>query len=148
MANTTTTTMTTTKPIAAHGKVTGTAGDLVTFVPANTTYELHLVAPGYSGAIKTPVDGIVRVKARKAYSVPSGGNFITPLYGPPKIIQGRVRAIDGNAIVVQAGTPVHVTLPGESSAVELANGAIAVGTIVNVVAFPGATFELLSSAPA
>jgi hypothetical protein len=88
---------------------------------------------------------MIRVKARKAYSVPSGGNFITPLYGPPKIIQGRVRAIDGNAIVVQAGTPVHVTLPAESSAVELANGAIAVGTIVNVVAFPGATFELLSS---
>jgi len=73
----------------------------------------------------------------------SGGNFITPIFGPPKTIQGRVRALNGRSMVVQAGTPVHVELPAEASAVEMANGPISVGSLVNVVAFPGATFELV-----
>jgi hypothetical protein len=134
---------TTTSSVPARGKVTSTAGDLVKFSPANTTYDLHLVCPNYAGPLGKPVDGIIRVKARKAYTVPSGGNFITPLYGPPKIIQGRVRAVEGNGIVVQAGAPIYVSLPDESSAVELGNGSIAVGSLVNVVAFPGGTFEPL-----
>jgi hypothetical protein len=128
--------------ITAHGKVTAAIDGLIKFVPANTTYALHLAAPNYAGPLNTPVDGVIGVTARKAYTVPSGGNFITPIYGSPRIIQGRVRAVDGNTIVVQAGAPVHVRLPDESSGVELANGAIGVGSLVNVVALPGATFEL------
>jgi hypothetical protein len=88
------------------------------------------------------VGGVIRVVARKVYTVPSGGNFINPIFGPPRTIQGRVRALDGGSMVVQAGMPVHVELPAEASAVELANGPIAVGSLVNVVALPGATFEL------
>ncbi len=133
---------TTTTAISAQGKVTGTRNGLVVFVPANTAYELHLAAPGYSGPMNTLVNGIVRVTARKAYTVPSGGNFISPIYGTPRTIQGRVRSVDGNALVVQAGLPVHVTMPSETSAVELANGAITAGSLINVVALPGATFEL------
>jgi hypothetical protein len=90
-----------------------------------------------------PVEGVIRVKARKAYTVPSGGNFITPIFGPPRIIQGRVRGVDGNGIVLHAGVAIQVELPAEASAVELANGSIAVGgAMVNVVALPGATFQL------
>jgi hypothetical protein len=136
--------MATSTLITARGKVTGVAGDVIHFAPSNTTYDLHLVCPGYSGTLNALVEGIIRVKARKAYTMPSGGNFITPLYGPPRIIQGRVRSIEGNSIVLHAGTEIHVDLPAEASAVELANGAIAVGgPMVNVVAFPGATFELI-----
>lgn len=134
---------TTTTAFTAQGKVTATKGGVVTFVPSNTTYELHLVAPGYAGPVNTLLNnGVVRVVARKAYTVPSGGNFISPIYGTPRTIQGRVRAVEGNAIVVQAGVPIHVTMPAEASAVEMANGTIAVGSLVNVVALPGATFEL------
>jgi hypothetical protein len=155
MATTTTTTTTLTTPtntttapsattaIPARGKVTGTAGDVVKFAVSNTNYLLHLRCPSYGGPLNLLVEGIVRVQARKAYTVPSGGNFISPVFGPPKTIQGRVRAVAGNAIVVQAGLPVHVQLPDEASAVELANGPIAVGSLVNVVALPGATFELV-----
>jgi hypothetical protein len=133
---------TTTTVITTRGKVTGIAGDVIKFAPSNSNYDLHLVSPSYAGPLNALVDGVIRVKARKAYTVPSGGNFISPIYGSPRIIQGRVRAVEGNSIVVQASTPIHVDLPAEASAVELANGPIAVGSLVNVVALPGATFQL------
>jgi hypothetical protein len=145
MASTTASTVPspTTPTIAARGKVTAvTPGGLVKFAPLETNYDLHLACPSYSGPLNTLVDVVVRVTARKAYTVTSGGNFISPIYGPPKTIQGRVRAVDGNSIVVQAGLPIHVRLPDESSAVEMANGPIAVGSLVNVVALPGATLDL------
>jgi hypothetical protein len=132
---------------SARGKMTGRVGtDGIKFNPSNTNYELHLVAPSYAGPMNTLTSGIVRVVARKVYTVPSGGNFINPIFGQPRTIQGRVRSVDGNSIVVHAGTNVHVKLPDESSAVELANGAIAVGSLVNVVALPGATFEEMRNA--
>jgi hypothetical protein len=131
--------------IASRGKITSTAGGVLKFAPSNTNYVLHLSAPDGTGPLNTLIEGAIRVNARKVYTVPSGGNFIAPIFGPPKTIQGRVRALDvnGRSMVVQAGTPVHVELPAEASAVELANGPIAVGSLVNVVALPGATFELV-----
>jgi hypothetical protein len=129
--------------IPANGKITGTTAGVVKFAPSNTNYVLHLAAPDVSGPLDTLLDGIIRVAARKVYTVLSGGNFISPIFGPPKTIQGRVRALDGRSMVVQAGTPIHVELPPEASAVELANGPITVGSLVNVVALPGATFELV-----
>ena len=129
--------------VPARGKITSAAGGVVKFAPANTNYVLHLSAPDLSGPLNTLIEGAIRVVARKVYTVPSGGNFISPIFGPPKTIQGRVRALDGRSMVVQAGVPVYVELPGEASAVELANGSIGVGSLVNVVAFPGATFELV-----
>jgi hypothetical protein len=128
--------------IRARGKITSAAGGVVKFAPSNTNYVLHLAAPDITGPFNTLIEGAIRVVARKVYTVPSGGNFITPIFGPPKTIQGRVRALGDRSMIVQAGTPVHVELPAESSAVELANGVIYVGSLVNVVALPGATFEL------
>jgi hypothetical protein len=127
--------------MTAQGTILALTDGVVKFAPSNTSYQVHLAAAGYDGPLNVPVQGVIRVNARKAYSVPSGGNFISPIYGPPKTIQGRVRAIEGNTIVVQAGMPIYVQLPAEASAVELANGVISVGSLVNVVAFPGATFE-------
>ena len=124
----------------ARGKVLRVVNDLVVFAPDGTTYQLHLACPGYPGPVGVPAVGEIRVVARKAYTVPSGGNFVSPIYGPPRTIQGRVRAVEGNTIVVQAGMQFHVRLPDEASAVELANGPIAVGSLINVVAMPGVTF--------
>ena len=129
--------------VPARGKITSTAGGVVKFAPSNTNYVLHLAAPDVTGPLNTLIEAAIRVKARKVYTVSSGGNFITPIFGPPKTIQGRVRALGDRAMVVHAGTPVYVELPAEASAVELANGPIAVGSLVNVVALPGATFELV-----
>jgi hypothetical protein len=138
---TTTMTATTRDAAMAQGKVIRTSGDFVIFAPWDTAYQLHLLSPGYDGPLDVLVRGVIRVTARKAYTVPSGGNFISPIFGPPRTIQGRVRSTEGNTIVVQAGVPVHVAMPLDPSAVELANGPIAAGSLINIAALPGASFE-------
>ena len=130
------------EPPLALGKVKAVREGKVIFVPVNTNYELELVCPSYNGPVNKPVKGTIRVKARKLWTVPSGGNFITPLFGPPKIIQGRVRALDRTWLVVQAGTPITVELPDNDNVYDLANGAISPGVMVNVTSFAGGTFEL------
>jgi hypothetical protein len=128
-----------------RGKVTAVQDGQLTFVPRDTTYELFLkTAKPYTGPVNAPVDALIRLSARKVYTVPSGGNFITPIFGPPKIVQGRVRYLDDRYVVVQAGAKVIVELPGGDSAIDLEDGYITLNKMVNVVAFPGATFELMS----
>ncbi len=127
--------------MATRGKVIAVKDGVVHFAPSGTNYELHLAAPGYSGPTGTLVQGIVRVTARKVWTVPSGGNFVAPIFGPPRTIQGRVRALDERSLVVQAGVPILVELPADEAGYDLANGPIAVGAMVNVVALPGARFE-------
>ena len=122
-------------------------GKTVVFAPRGTSYELHLKAvTPYTGPLNAPVDAIIRLTARKVYTVPSGGNFITPIMGPPKIVQGRVRSANDRELVIRAGANFVVTLPAADSAIDLANGPIAINTMVNVVALPGATFELAGTA--
>jgi hypothetical protein len=127
--------------IVAKGKVIESKPDFVVFQPSGTTYQLHLRVTGYSGPVGSPVECVIRVQARKVYSVPSGGNFIQPIFGPPRIIQGRVRTIEGQQIVVHAAVPITVSLPADAHAIDLNSGAIAEGAMVNVVALPGATAD-------
>ena len=141
MAQTSIMTPTDSTRVPARGKVVAAKDGAVVFVPTGTSYELHLLAPAYDGPLNALLDGIVRVTARKVYTVPSGGNFITPIFGPPRIIQGRVRALDRQAMVVQAGCPILVEFPPEDTAFEMSHGPITVGGLVNVVAQPGARFE-------
>jgi hypothetical protein len=129
--------------LAATGKVTAVMDGQVVFNPANTSYELYLKSPSYAGPLRKPVRGTVRTTARKVWTVPSGGNFIAPIFGPPRIIQGRVRAITARQIVVQAGTLVVVDLPDDDLVYDLACGPITIGTLVNVTALPGASFDLV-----
>jgi hypothetical protein len=139
----TTATLTPTAPVVlASGKVTSVKDGKIIFAPSNTNYELELVCANYAGPLNKPVKGTIRVRARKVWTVPSGGNFITPLFGPPKIIQGRVRHLERNVLVVHGGTPITVDLPDEDIVYDLANGPIAQNVMVNVTAFAGGTFEL------
>jgi hypothetical protein len=127
--------------VATRGKVIAVKDGVVHLAPAGTNYEMHLVAPDYSPAAGAPAQGTIRVTARKVWTVPSGGNFIAPIFGPPRTIQGRVRALDERSMVVQAGVPILVELPADETGYDLASGPIAVGVMVNVVALPGARFE-------
>jgi hypothetical protein len=128
----------------ARGRITAFNDNLVIFAPVGTNYEIHLApAPGFAAAVGSLVSAIIRVKGRRLWSIPSGGNFIAPIFGPPKTIQGRVRYADNDQIVVHAGTPIVVSLPTADTAFDLNNGAIGVGKLVNVVAFAGAQIELL-----
>jgi len=78
--------------------------------------------------------------------MPSGGNFVTPIFGPPRVVQGRVRYLEeGGLSAVQAGVPIIVTLPAEEVAYDLVNGPITTAAIINATILPGATFELARS---
>jgi hypothetical protein len=126
----------------ARGKVIRVEGDAVIFAPSNTTYQLKLAASGYNGPVNGLVEGIIRAKARKMWTVASGGNFVTPIHGPTRIVQGWIKYLDNQLMVVQAGVPVVVQLPTDDSAYDLNNGALTVGSLVNATLMPGATFQL------
>ena len=130
--------------MAARGRITAIKDGVVHFAPSATNYELHLAAPGYAGTVGLLAEGYVRVTARKVWTVPSGGNFISPIFGPPRTIQGRVKSLSERELVVHAGVPIVVELPVEEQGYDLASGPIAVGVMVNIVALPGATVELLT----
>src|SRR5688500_9025961 len=114
----------------ARGKVTAGRDGLVVFAPHGTNYELDLAAPGYPVTVWSQTQAVIRVPARKVCPVPSGGTFISPLFGPPRIVQGRVKALHQRTLVVQARTPVVVDLPEDLAVIELAHGTISVGALV------------------
>jgi hypothetical protein len=131
----------------ARGKVLRVEGDLVVFNPSGTTYELHLTNKG--GGTVAPsqysVSAYVRCNARKVWTMPTGGNFVTPIFGPPKVLQGMVRYIEERLVVLQAGLPVIVTLPAEETAYDLVNGPVVPGGIINATLLPGGSFELANA---
>ena len=131
----------------ARGKVLEMNGRTVVFHPGNTTYRMHLGVPaGASVPTDVPVDAIVRLSARKVWTVLSGGLFVAPIFGPPRIVQGRVRYLDERQVVLNAGVNVVVELPNSDAAYDLARGPIEVGALVNASVLPGATFELVTEA--
>ena len=126
------------------GKVIAVKDGLVLFRPRNTNYELHLKTDGqYAGVVNAPVDATIRATGRKVWTVPSGGNFVVPIMGSPRIVQGRVKSIGEREIIVHAGGRFVITLPSADSGIDLPNGPISVGTIVNVTIMPGATIEFI-----
>lgn len=119
------------------GKIVRVEGTTVVFKPAESTYELHLLADGAVEASDAPVELVLSGEARKAYTVPSGGLFVSPIMGPTRILQGRVKAADEESITLQCGVLINVKLSSEPGALELARGPIAVGSLVNVILQPG-----------
>lgn len=136
---------TVTEPLAC-GTVQEVRPGSIVLRPAGTNYALHLACT-HALSAGAFVRGRIRLQARKIWTVPSGGNFVAPIMGPPRIVQGRVRQLDQKQMVLQAGTSVIVDLPGSDEAYDLANGPVAVGALVNVTAMPGASFEPADSRP-
>src|SRR4051794_18993062 len=118
--------MTTASEQPAKGKITEVRQNLVVFCPNNTNYQLHLISEegAYTGPTNEPVEIFIRGIARKMWTVVSGGNFISPIFGPPRIVQGRVRYADERTLVIQAGAPFTLELPAADSAIDLTNGPI------------------------
>jgi hypothetical protein len=138
--------MATATEMLARGKVMKVADGKIVFQPQNTNYEMYLQpSRPYSGPMGTLVSARIRVKAKKVYTVPSGGGFIAPIFGPPRTIQGRALKMDGGSVIIRAGTSIEVELPAANDAMDLAEGPIDVGALVNAVALPGATIEFISS---
>ena len=133
----------------AQGKVIRVEAGFVIFVPSNTSYELKLNTSGrYDGPVDTVIDVTVSATARKLWTISSGGNFVAPIQGPPRIVQGRIKYLDEKVMVVQAGLPVLVELPSQDTACDLNAGALTVGKLVNVALMPGASLQLAATVAA
>ena len=129
----------------ARGKVTSVRPDgTVVFEPTGSTYEFHLAPVGgkYEGPVNVPVSVYLRAVARKLWTVPSGGSWVSPIVGSPRTIQGRVRYADERTVVLHAGASFVIELPSADVAIDFTHGPLREGGMANVVALPGATIEL------
>lgn len=123
------------------GKVTAVRDGGIVFHPKETNYQLKLEG-SYDGPLNTPVEILIKAIARKVWTVPSGGNFVTPIFGPPRIVQGRVLYLDERTVVLRAGADFIVDLPAAESAYDLQRGPIELNNMVNCTLLPGAKFEM------
>ena len=132
------------RELPGKGKVLSHKSGGVVFAPSGTTYECHLAYDFNDGTYalpeNKPVKGVIAVKARKIYTVPSGGNFIAPIMGEPREIQGRVRGATSTHLLLHAGTSVLVELPRTPDAIDLHSGRVTMGQMVKVMAMPGAAY--------
>lgn len=117
---------------------------VVTF--PNTDYRVYLRPFGdelgpFRAKVGQKVIGRVRAEARRIDSVGAGGRYVEPTYGRPRRVQGMVRVAESteNAVLVNAGVPVHliVTAPGQSPEQFVAGDFVTCGVL------DGATFELV-----
>ena len=129
---------------ATKGVILRQENGVVVFRPLDTSYEHYLELAGgtFGGELGRNVRAIIRVRARKVYTVLSGGNFVQPILGTPRIVQGRVVALEGNTLYVKSISLFAVELPTGRDSIDMAQGELAVNTMVNVTALPGAAIEL------
>lgn len=118
---------------------TATKPGYLTFAVPNTNYELHLVPTGGGGAVAAMpgkrLIGTVKAQARRIDVVQTGGRFVEPVMGRPRRVQGTVLKIEGSAVVVDAGLPIHVTpLDSRQNA-----GQFQVGQLISFDVLDGAT---------
>ncbi len=103
---------------------TTTPGALRLSIPGSE-YVLDLAAGGpTSVALGKRVMGVVSGRALKLHRTHAGGEFIEPVEGHPRIVQGRVRETDpaGNRILLQAVVPMWITLGADQRAQEFHAG--------------------------
>jgi hypothetical protein len=138
--------MLSTTDFPARGKVILVEDSFVVFAPANTNYEIKLAtARRFNGPVNAMIEASITASTRKLWTVSSGGNFIAPIFGPPRIIQGRIKFLDQTSMVVHGGVNVTVKLPPLDSAYDLSAGALSLGTLVNAALLPGAELELAAA---
>ncbi|MFM7260019.1 MAG: hypothetical protein ACKO3W_05385, partial [bacterium] len=101
-----------------------TSSDIVVSIPG-TEYVLALRAGGpTSAAPGKRLSGTLSGRAQKFHRATAGGEFIEPVEGHPRIVQGRIREVDptGNRVLLQAVIPMWVTLETGQSARDFAAG--------------------------
>ncbi len=100
--------------LGAAISATATRPEYVVFLVPNTNYELHLMP---SGPVATQpgkrLIGTIHVQARRIDVTQTGGQYIEPVIGRPRRMQGTIIAVRDGVLVVDAGTIVHCT-PGDS----------------------------------
>jgi hypothetical protein len=125
-------------PLLARGVLARAGAELITIEFPNTNYRLDLrpLGPVHAAEGKRII-GVIRLDARRIDTVDTGGRYVEPVYGPIRRVQGTVIAVEGDAVVVNAGMPIHCrpTDPRQKAS------DFAPGAFVSFDAMPGATFE-------
>jgi len=107
-----------------------------------SSYELHLVptAP-VRISVGRRTKGMIRLSVWKVDFVSAGGEYIEPIIGRPRRVQGKALGVgpgDNSIIIEVLGTPFVAELPERWQAAE-----ITPGTRIGVEVYPGATFDPL-----
>ena len=114
-----------------------TGTNFVLSIP-ETDYTLDLIAAGTTNkAIGKRLQGTIHARAQKMHRATAGGQFIEPVSGHPRIVQGRILEIDsaGNRVLLQAVVPMWVALDPLQE-----TSAFAAGDFVNFYMESGVTF--------
>lgn len=113
---------------------------LVLAIPG-TDYRLHLAPAVPASSITTPVGkrlrGTIEAEALRIFTAQGGGQFIEPIEGAPRIVAGRVLAVDAaqRRLLVNVATPMWLKLLPEQPIEQFAEGAM-----VNCYVESGARF--------
>ncbi len=123
---------------AVRGTLVEIGADRIVLGIPGTDYRLHLnVHRSVEAKVGSHIAGRIEVHARRVDVTHTGGQFIDPVYGRPRNIQGCVMetGLEHSMMVVKAVVPLHVRVrpPQKPSDFE-------VGSIVHFAVDPGAVF--------
>lgn len=99
--------------------------NIVTLAVAGANYRNSFQLAGDTKLqVGQTVRGTIHAPAWKIDRVELGGNYVEPLYGRPRRMQGTISAVDaaGNELTVQVGYEVTVKLPDRYRAADYAVG--------------------------
>jgi len=107
----------------------------------HTEYKLHLSltpAQDITASVGSRIQGTIHARALRMHAARGGGRFIEPMWGAPRIVAGRVRALDGpqRRLLVDTGVPMWVEAPNDQDL-----GVIREGELINFYVESGACFQ-------
>lgn len=104
-----------------------------------TSYRLRLQLGGPQRTVSAQpgkrIRGRIEGRALRMHVAAAGGAFIEPVHGHPRIVQGRVVAVEGNRVLVDMAVPAWLTVAEGQSASEFEPG-----QLVNMYVESGMTF--------
>ncbi len=115
------------------------ADGIAEFTVPGTQYRLHLaVDADLDTQTGRRIRGRIRGRALRMHRASAGGNFIEPLQGRPRIVQGIVLAVDpaANEVVLDLVVPVRIAMHADQNA-----GTFTTGDVVNFYMESGTRFE-------
>jgi len=129
----------------ARGVLVGVTDTGVVLAIAGTDYRVHLkCANDHAMTAQTGkrVRGMIEANGLKLHKAQGGGRFIEPVNGMPRIVAGKVIAIDAgaNRLCVDVSLPMWVTLVENGQRTEQFD----IGDLVNCYVRSGATFRQVS----
>jgi hypothetical protein len=106
--------------------VESVAGNLVTLAVPNTNYRNAFLIRNASTSLRSGerVRGTIHAPAWKVDRVDLGGNYVEPLYGRPRRMQGTILSVSPgtNELTVKVGYEVTVKLPEKYKASDFQPG--------------------------